>query len=190
MSLLQPDFWEKFPLAPANEEMKASLDNLVRCTGSLETRPPEEALEKLQLEYATLFLGPDGGKAPPWESLYRTPERLLFGPPAGQVREAMRRFGVEVAAKYQVPEDHLGLELILLAAAAEAAAGQDGKVCGDHARAQLAFIEAHPLAWIADLERDAAAHSETGFYPAIIGLVRGVLLWDRELLGEYIGDAG
>ncbi len=183
VSLLQPDFWEKFPLAPANETMAAALDKLASVTAVLAALPRDAALEQVQLEYTELFLGIGERQAPPWESLYRTPERLMFGPPAMQVREAMAAFGVEVAEKYRQPEDHLGLELMLLAAVGEAdSARADWR---DSARRQAAFIDEHPLAWIAELERDATAHGSTGFYGAVIGLIRGVLLWDRELLAEY-----
>ncbi|HWQ61007.1 MAG TPA: molecular chaperone TorD family protein [Negativicutes bacterium] len=181
--LLQPSFWEQFPLEPANDAMTAALGKLAAVTAGLAALPQDAALEQVQLEYAELFLGTGDRQALPWESLYRTPERLMFGPPAMQVRAVMAQFGVEVAAKYRQPEDHLGLELMLLAAASEAAADQaDWR---ESARRQAAFIAEHPLAWIADLERDATDNGSTGFYAAVIGLIRGVLLWDRELLDEY-----
>lgn len=72
---------------------------------------------------------------------------------------------------------------MLLAAAGEAASSQED--WRESARRQAAFIAGHPLAWIADLERDATDNGTTGFYGALIGLIRGVLLWDRELLDEY-----
>ena len=186
-SLLRPAFWQKFPLAPANEVMSVALDKLDGITAALAKTPKDAALQKLQAEYMVLFLGPGEPLAPPWESMYRTPERLLFGPPAFQVREAMARFGVEAAAKYRQPEDHMGLEIMLLSAASEAAAAIPGTDWKESARWQGEFIKGHPLAWIDDWERDASAHGPTGFYGALIGLVRGVLLWDCELLAEYAG---
>ncbi|MDT8902106.1 molecular chaperone [Anaeroselena agilis] len=184
--LLQPEFWRDFPLAPANDVMGDALDRLVNITSNLRSMPGEAALERVQTEYTDLFLGADEPKAPPWESLYRTPERLLFGPPAFQVREAMARFGVAAAAKYRQPEDHLGLELMLLAAASEAASLREEAGWRDSARLQAEFIAAHPLGWIGDLEKDAAAHGAVGFYAALLGLTRGVLQWDSELLEEYL----
>ncbi len=182
-ALLQPDFWAQFPLAPANEAMSTALGRLAAVTAKLAALPRAAALEQVQLEFAALFLGTGERQAPPWESLYRTPEKLMFGTPAMQVREAMAEFGVAVAAKYRQPEDHLGLELLLLAAAGEAAGEQDD--WRGSARRQAAFIAEHPQAWIAALERDAAEYGPVGFYGALLGLIRGVLLWDRELLDEY-----
>lgn len=182
-ALLQPSFWREFPLATANDTMRAALVALGDVTAKLAALAPEEALRRVQLEYAVLFLGTGERTALPWESFYRTEERLLFGLPALQVREIMARFGVEVAAKYRQPEDHLGLELMLLAAAGETDAGRDD--WRESAGCQAAFIAEHPLAWIAALERDATVNATTGFYGAIVGLTHGVLLWDRELLDEY-----
>lgn len=187
-TLLQPDFWRSFPLAPANDAMGAALDSLVGVTHGLQAMLRDEALESVQAEYTVLFLGAGEPKAPPWESLYRTPEKLMFGSPAFQVREAMARFGVEAAEKYQQPEDHLGLELMLLAAASEAASLREESGWRESARLQAEFIVAHPLGWIGDLEKDAAAHGPVGFYAALLGLIRGVLQWDSELLREYVSS--
>ncbi|MDR7867397.1 MAG: molecular chaperone TorD family protein [Sporomusaceae bacterium] len=188
LALLQPEFWRSFPLAPANDVMGAALDKLVGVALSLQAMPEDAALEAVQTEYTALFLGVGDPLAPPWESLYRTPEKLMFGAPAFAVREAMARFGVEAAAKYRQPEDHLGLELMLLAAASEAASLREETGWRESARLQAEFIAAHPLGWIGDLESDAATYGSVGFYAALLGLTRGVLLWDSELLNEYISS--
>ena len=182
--MLHPYFWQNFALAPANEPMRAALEKLDRITAQLELLPEPEALEKLQIEYTVLFLGPGAPKAPPWESMYRAEDGLLFGPQALQVREVMAQFGVEVAKKYSQPEDHLGLELMLLALAAEKDAQSPGGEWRASAALQANFIKAHPLGWIEQLLRDAEAYGGTGFYAALVQLIYGVLLWDRELLEE------
>jgi TorA maturation chaperone TorD len=184
--LLDPEFWRGFPLEAANDVMDAALGRLAGVTAGLSVLPRGEALESVQTEYTVLFLGAGAPLAPPWESLYRTPEKLLFGAPAYQVRAYMGRFGVEAVEKYRQPEDHIGLEIMLLAAASEATARQGEADWSESARLQAEFIAAHPLGWIGDLERDAATHATTGFYAALLGLVRGVLLWDQELLAEYL----
>ena len=74
----------------------------------------------------------------------------------------------------------------LLAAAGEASVRKGGADWQNSARLQAEFIAAHPLDWIGDLARAAADHATAGFYAAVIGLVHGVLLWDRELLDEYL----
>ena len=57
------------------------------------------------------------------------------------------------------------------AAAGEASASLGDREWTASARSQEMFIADHPLAWIEELERDAAANGKVGFYAALIGLV-------------------
>ena len=187
--LLKPEYWLNFALGPANESICTALEKLGRITNQLKLLPEAEALERVQLEYTSLFLGPGEPIAPPWESMYfGSEERLMFGPPALQVRSAMTRFGVELVAKYSQPEDHLGLELMLLALVSERDARQPDENWRESAGLQADFIAAHPLGWIGKLSQDADTQNGTGFYAAIVKLIHGVLLWDQELLAEYTGS--
>ena len=187
--LLRPDFWLNFALEPANDYMRTALEALGRISTRIDLLSESKALEKVQLEYMSLFLGPGEPLAPPWESMYTTNERLMFGQPALEVRAAMASFGVELVAKYSQPEDHLGLELMLLAAVAERDAKCTEADWRTSAGLQADFINKHPLSWIEKLAQDAETHSETGFYAAIVKLIHGVLLWDLELLKEYTDSA-
>jgi TorA maturation chaperone TorD len=74
---------------------------------------------------------------------------------------------------------------MLLAVESEAVAAKDEPDWLVSAGCQEEFIAGHPLEWIADLERDASTHGAIGFYAALLELIRGVLLWDCELLGEF-----
>lgn len=187
--LLQPDFWRQFALAPANASMRTALEQLALVADRLSRSGEAAACEAVQAEYVKLFLGPGEPAAPPWESLYRPGERVLFGPPALQVREIMAEAGVEMARKYSQPEDHLGIELIFLALLAARDSQDSGGDWRGSANLQAKFLTEHPGAWVDSLRQDAVAHSTTGFYAAIITLIQGVLLWDQELLAEYSGEA-
>ena len=183
---LQPKFWLDFPLAPANEIMENALQKLIECTELFSKNDVSETLLKVQLEYMTLFVGPADPKAPPWESLYRCSEGTLFGAPTILVREAMKEFGFEIAAKYQQPEDHLGLELMLLAVASEQAAELEDEAYYEQLQRQADFILAHPLSWVHDLEERTMVPGTSGFYTYILRLISGVLMWDSDLLAEQL----
>src|SRR4051794_15912135 len=71
------NFWRDFPLEAANVQMKAGLEQLIKCSSYLEGLSDEEAVENVMVEYTALFLGPGVPKAPPCEALYRTPERIF-----------------------------------------------------------------------------------------------------------------
>jgi len=189
---LQRAFWEQFPLEAANDKMKSGLDRLVNCTDYLKKLPTSQASQEIQLEFTRLFIGPGQPIAPPWESIYRTPEKLLFGWPALQVREAYRLEGFEIKCKYQMPEDHMGLELMFLASASDALAktisNDNQSTIPLMIERHVDFISNHPLTWIEDFMNDVSASDSIGFYSGLIELIWGVLLWDLELLQEMLLD--
>ncbi|WP_434509932.1 TorD/DmsD family molecular chaperone [Desulfitobacterium sp. AusDCA] len=187
---LSRTFWDNFPLETANEQMKSGLELMVECTSKLEVLSEEEAIQKVMIEYTALFLGPGRPQAPPWESVYRTPERLLFGWPAFDVRETMRLYGIEIRKKYQQPEDHIGLELIFLSVVSEKLKESVLSQQTPMIREQINFIDKHLLSWIPELCRDAKLNGSVGYYGGLIELIWGVLLWDYELLEEFLTKRG
>jgi len=62
-------------------------------------------------EYQRLFVGPGPVAAPPWESYYRSNERLLFEEWNFQVRDFYHQFGIQNVKEKNEPDDHLLLEL-------------------------------------------------------------------------------
>jgi putative dimethyl sulfoxide reductase chaperone len=192
VSILQRNFWEMFPLATANAKMKSGLEKLIQCTEQLGKYPVSQALQLTQIEYTHLFHGPGQPKAPPWESVYRTPERLLFGWPALHVREAYLQEGFEITLKNRQPEDHMGLELIFLASVSgvlgKTLNAKNNQAASAIIKRQKEFITSHPLTWISDFSCDAFINESIGFYSALIELIWGVLLWDSELLGDMLNE--
>lgn len=184
--LLRSKVWEDFPLEAANEQMKSALEALIQLTADLGAEPEGESMQRVLIEYTELFLGPGKPKAPPWESLYRTSEKVLFGWPTFEVREALAQKGLEIKTKNKQPEDHVGFELMLLAAVSESLQGTTKQKISATLQEQIDFMDKHLLSWIPDLCTDAKLYGSVGFYGAIVELIWGVLLWDRELLAEYI----
>ena len=76
---------------------------------------PDRELERLQGDHCQLFIGSGMPAAPPWESFYRTEERLMFSNHTLEVRAFYERFGLVSERKEQEPEDHIGLELEFMA---------------------------------------------------------------------------
>lgn len=183
-------FWNDFPLEPANEQMKSGLEQIMECTAKLEALPEEEAIQEVMVEYTALFIGPGRPKAPPWESVYRTPERLLFGWPTFDVRETMRHYGLEIRRKYQQPEDHIGLELMVLSVISEKLKESVSARQAPMIKEQIDFIDEHLLSWIPELCRDAKINGSIAYYGGLIELIWGVLLWDHELLKEFFTKGG
>lgn len=66
-------------------------------------------------DYQDLFVGVrDRVKTPPWESIYVSPEPMLFGECTLNVRLWYDKYGMEIKNIRHEPDDHMGIELIFL----------------------------------------------------------------------------
>ncbi|ACL19678.1 cytoplasmic chaperone TorD family protein [Desulfitobacterium hafniense DCB-2] len=184
---LDGEIRENFPLEPANRQMESGLEQLRKCTADLKTIPPNEARQEVMVEYTILFLGPGRPKAPPWESVYRTEGQLLFSRATYEVRKILADNGLEMVEKNHQPEDHIGIELLALALMSENVQDvQERKEQKTRIGRQASFIDEHLLSWIPGLAQDAKQHGSLGYYGGLIELIWGILLWDRELLQEFL----
>ncbi|OEH86887.1 hypothetical protein BHU72_01085 [Desulfuribacillus stibiiarsenatis] len=71
----------------------------------------EDSYLQTNYEYSKLFVGPEKVVATPYESVYRSRDRLLMQKETIDVRNFYRKLGLEVIKKGSQPDDHLGLEL-------------------------------------------------------------------------------
>ena len=133
----------------------------------------------LHLDHLSLFSGP-APKAPPWESVWREKEKLLFGEQTDKVLNFYADWGIGIDNAGHEPEDHLGLEmafaLFLLRASVDEPSPRSGR--GLSPRAALAlFLEDHVLPWAGLCLEKAREEAATDFYREI-----PVLCWT--LLGN------
>ncbi|MDR1184305.1 MAG: molecular chaperone TorD family protein [Coriobacteriales bacterium] len=184
---LQQTFWENFPLtADTNEHVRTGLSNLLICTEALGAFESDVAIEQVGVEYTRLFIGPGKPAAPPWETLYREGGTVLFGQPTFEMKQLFAHEGVKVGADSHQFEDHLGFELLYL--------GMRGTNFIDTPPAIESivelrdFIKHHPLSFIKPLLIKVREAVSIGYYSALIELIWGLLLWDFDLLDEYVGQ--
>ncbi|GHH99900.1 TorD/DmsD family molecular chaperone [Neobacillus kokaensis] len=181
-------FWRNFPLDAANDQIKSGLEQLILCSASLEELSEEKAIENVMVEYTSLFLGPGHPKAPPCESFYRNGERLFFGRTAFAMKETLYQNGLESKRKNKQPEDHIGIELMLLSVLSSQLIGLEESKQVSLVKEQLFLIDEHLLSWINEFCEQVKLHGSTGFYGGLIELAWGILLWDRELLEEFMAS--
>lgn len=161
---------EEFPVPLGNDEMARGLAMIAGAAAA----PDQRALAA---DYQQLFVGPGHLPAPPWESVYRTEERLVFDWPTLLVREAYGEMGLRLPEPAE-PDDHIGLELLFMAVLAEREAAGDAAA----AAAQDAFLREHLLAWAPTFCSDVEAHAATDLYCGLGLLTRGLLDQERLLL--------
>lgn len=71
----------------------------------------KEIRQEMKPEYARLFLGPKKLIAPPYESVYRSNNKCIFGGETEHVKLFYKNAGMELKEKVKVPEDFIGTEL-------------------------------------------------------------------------------
>ena len=80
---------------------------------------PGGFLENAKREYMVMFIGPASLKAPPWESVYRSAEPLLFQKSTLEVRRAYQQEDYIPDGYPHVADDHIAYELDFMAKLAE-----------------------------------------------------------------------
>lgn len=150
----------------------------------------------LAAEYMKLFVGPATPLAPPWESVYRSADGLLFQASTLAVRDAYRAAGFAAAGYPHEPDDHLGTELGFMTAMGERVlrAWQAGDVSRalDDMRRQAEFLEEHLSLWASALrDRVTAAHvagSVGPFYVAFADIACTLIACDDAMINELMAE--
>ncbi|MDN5345504.1 MAG: putative dimethyl sulfoxide reductase chaperone [Clostridia bacterium] len=179
-------------------ELAASIDNPTLVAGCRQMQAElvarhgelDEYQQELQEEYNRLFVGPGHLEAPPWESVYRSKERLLFGEETLAVREFYRSFGLESRNKGKEPDDHAGLEMEFMAHLSEAAADRvlEGEDINDLLEGQDRFLAEHMQQWLPALCRDMEQAARTDFFRGLALLTRGWMEADAAELKMVLAE--
>lgn len=119
-----------------------------------------EVWTKVRSDFTRLFVGPRKKLAPPWESVYRTPARLVMQEHEREVVRAYAEQRVGFDGMGGVPADHIALEL---------------QFCAwllDHPRAPTrealrSFLGKHVLAWVPAFAADIETHATTELWRAV-----------------------
>ena len=180
------NLFKAFPVQIDTANFNEALEQLIDWADQVAQQNEEEVLSRLKQDYNRLFVGPGHLLAPPWESVYLTEEKLTFGPPTLEVREFMRRHGLEFKQKNSAPDDHIGLEMEFMAELVHRQyealeQGQEEQVRW-LAEEQLRFLQEHLLKWVDLFTTDVIAHSKNNYYQGMARLAVEFLNWESQLL--------
>jgi TorA maturation chaperone TorD len=119
--------------------------------------------ERLAREYFDLFVGVGRGELLPYASYYQT--GFLHARPLAQLRETLRRIGVERADALTEPEDHAAILFEIMAALA------GGEIAAPDGTDREVF-ESHLAPWIGRFFRDLELAKAADFYVRVAALGR------------------
>jgi TorA maturation chaperone TorD len=175
-TLAREDLFADWPMPAERAEIQQGLDILQAfCRQWNETQ-----IESLRQDYQRLFIGPNRLLAPPWESVYRADDHLLFGQSTLEVREVYARFGLQTPKLNCEPDDHIGLELAFLSHLCQrgiaAIEGRDITALRYVLDTQRDFLSNHLLQWTPGFFTRVCEGAETLYYCGIARLGLGCLL--------------
>lgn len=183
---------KKLFLRPPSEELLGALSpGIVR--GGPRVSEMERGLEMLKkgsaaplmdlvCEYTRLFAGPRALPAPPYESVYRSADRLVMQGPTMEVRGRYRRAGLEMKDTGKGPDDHVSAEFefmeYLCGRIEEALKKGDEKRALEYLNEQKEFLEEHILKWVPAFCQDIFENTTSDFYKGAATLTKGFLTLD------------
>ena len=145
----------------------------------LESGRLEEDARDVRRDFTQLFVGPERMTAPPYESVHRSEDRLIFEQDTFVVRAAYAEFGLAAPRLNQEPDDHIGLEMAFIGELC--VRGLDALDSADHAElarvvaAIARFLDEHLLAWGPQCLTLIASEATTSFYRGVAALGQGLL---------------
>lgn len=161
--------WPGRPSAESRDGVAALLESV---------RHGEDALA-VRRDFTQLFVGPERMTAPPYESVHRSEDRLIFEQETFVVRAAYAEFGLAAPRLNQEPDDHIGLEMAFISELC--VRGLDALDSADTAALTLVlaaiarFLDEHLLAWGPQCLTLIATEATTSFYRGVGALGLGLL---------------
>lgn len=150
----------------------------------------QDFLEKIRREYMRLFVGPEKLIAPPWESVYRSKQGLLFQESTLTIREIYHSQGFLPQGYPHVADDSLALELDFMSRMAERSLQALKEERLDDLSAclsvQESFLRVHLLFWVPKLLEKMADSSYRLLYPQMTRILLDFMKKDRELTAAFL----
>lgn len=131
-------------------------------------------LQAARQDYAYLFYMVAVSHTSPYESVYRTDDRTMFGPTTLEVREVYRRYGFNPGQEGSQPEDHVGTELSFLAAllglGADAYEKQQAETTQQVTQEITQFLSAHILVFAPVYLKNVQVRAQEPLYRLVTAL--------------------
>lgn len=125
-----------------------------------------ESHSAIARDFVRLFVGPRKKIAPPWESVYRSPERLVMQACEREVVQIYASEGVGFDGIGKKPADHVALELQFCALLIERS-----ETCVSARATAKRFLEEHVLEWVPRFATDVSKGAQTEFFRGVAAVL-------------------
>jgi TorA maturation chaperone TorD len=166
------DFWTKgilknLPVTSHNPRFLLAASQLRQSV-----KDASDNIKIMRKDFLDLFTGTGNPLAPPYESVYKSKDHLMFDKQTAEVRDFYNTYGWESKFKGNIPDDHLGIEMLFLTLMIEKYLEFEDKTCEDEMKNEIKrFIDKHLLSWIPQWNAHIQEHSQTLGYKGIGNLV-------------------
>ncbi len=168
------DFWSKGILK--NLPVSSNNPRFVEAASQLRfsCENPSICQPMLHDDYDRLFSDKGIMLAPPVKSFYMDESKTEL---TGQetISDFYNRYGWRFRSKYNMPDDHLGIELIFLTLLTDKLAGFEDESCaGEMMKSIRRFIFDHIILWLPEWNRLVQKNAETLCYKGIANMIFAV----------------
>lgn len=169
-----------------------SLDGLAHSIGGVcpeavedVTRMREQSdIERLRIDFSSLFVGPYQLLAPPYGSVYLEGERRVMGDSTMDAMKRYREAGLVISQDMLEAPDHIAIELefVYFLACGETACLSVADLAGAAAKEQeqRAFLQDHLGAWVGPFATQMERGAATEFYRCLARATRAFVEADAE----------
>ncbi|MFZ0281200.1 MAG: molecular chaperone TorD family protein [Bacteroidales bacterium] len=179
------DFWSKgilttLPVSSTNPRFIQAASQLRSSCQDVDL-----CVARLQEDYNKLFSASGLPFTRPVKSSYASG---IIGSGAGseKVSDFYNSYGWKNRSRYNIPDDHLGIELLFLTLLNDKYISIDDEACREELRIEIRrFIEQHILSWVPDWHDRMQEHSGTMSYKGIATLIYASCEDIYTLLGNH-----
>ena len=148
----------------------------------------EKLHKEIKAEYARLFLGPKRLPAPPYESVYRTCNKQIFGDSCFKVRKLYENAGMKINALGKIPDYFIGYELefmyYLTFLTAQEIEKNNDEYVENLIKYQYKFLKEHLSVWIEKFTDRIAKNTEVKYFMVLSKFTKEFILEDYKCLEE------
>lgn len=139
--------------------------------------------EEMKYSFNQLFIGPDKLLAPPYESCYRNPDRLVLQEETMQVRRIYKRAGVQISSMNVESDDFIAFELEFILLLFSDLSDEKLEILHD-------FLEQHLFVWYFDHILDIRKGTDNPICLGMADILEGVMQECSDTLLPLLSDFG